>query len=334
MLGSLIPPLAASADLRLTFESATPCRFVISSFALDYALVRETFPAQSDGSRAPKQVLRFPPGTTSRRALDIELPRAATIDAATLRAVLSLRDDRLLPAVAESTPPLQSAPGSPHGVMLEPLHTVAQPVRLAQAVTVCGVTLAVLTLAPSTRLWVEVDQDWQGQPAGRKVAEGSVELGAAGLRTWANVTFGAPAVLTTQQHWLMVGVSSGAALWLLLPDESSLCIFERDVRGEPTPHSAVVGYQALYRYFSRTAPPADAPAAQIEPGCVVSVADVTVDADDPAVDSRAYDLSGALATFLAAQPSTPSTVRVPLAFTSSASGLATVYPPTIQYQLP
>jgi hypothetical protein len=331
LLSELVPPLPDPVEIQLTFASSTPCDLALSTFQVDYALVQERFASGPSGSPPPKQVLRFSSGV-NEQSVEIDMLRTAIVDSANLRAVLSLRSDRATPsAVTEEDGRRTPIPMELQGTWLEPGRVAGQTVRLGEALSASGVALGVLTTASGARLRAEIQPDWNGRPSGRKLTEASVELGEAGARKWVSLLFEAPVVFTTDPHWLLVSLASGGALWLLANDEATVNLFEapKDPRSAFVPLGALRGFQGLYHYFSRAE---SAGALTPDPGCVVWIGEQQVAPDNPAADERHYDISGALTAYLGAQSTSATSVRVPIRFVSATAGLATVYPPTIQYR--
>jgi hypothetical protein len=334
LLGLLLPPLPNSVDLELSITSAGPCDLVISAFKLEFGLVQERFAPGADGRRPPKQVLRFAGSSRSQNSVEVELPRQAVIEAATLRAVFDLRADRPLPEDDDTVTPVE--PAGAQGALLKPGIVAGQRVCVPAALSATGVALGLLPIAPGTRLSVQLEEDYQGAPSGRKLAAATVDLSEPGRRAWATLLFDAPTVITTDPHWLIATVARGAAVWLVARDESTVALFEQPAapndRGGLLARGALPGCHTLYRFLSRTEPSREQ---SVDPGCAVSIADAQIPPGDPTADERIYVLSTALSSHFEAHAATSSAVmvRVPITFTSLTAGLVTVYPPTVRYQI-
>jgi hypothetical protein len=346
--------LPADVNVALVVESDAPCMLSLASFAIAYHLVRQSFP-----SGEPKQVLRFPGDRMVAQQVPVELPGSATVAAATLEVVARFGPDR--PASGSATgaagePSPATVPAETQGVFVGSQQWVAQRTAPAVATAATGLALALLGLAPHTALLVELREDWQGQPAGKTLASGTIVLDPAGARGWSRLPFAVPVVLPAQPCWILAKAAAGSAVWLASPTDAAdtgpaasagaaggeaLRLFERADQTSPwTEVSALAGLRALHAFFSPTVagqapqplavtvgPP---PATGALPGVGAPLIQGTTDASG----NTTFDLAEALATYLIAQPQPPpATATIPLAFTATVPGLVTVYPPRIAYDL-
>jgi hypothetical protein len=299
-LATLPAPLQP-VTVALVLASDAPCRFETTAFNLSYHLVRASFPGGK-----PKQVLRFEGGGPVVREAAVEVPGNALVKTAVLKTSPSFRNG------GSAAPVPGPGLASQTGVRVGGGRQACQRMSLEGARTVQGLSLAVLSLADRTALDVGLQEDHGGRPSGRALLEGSVTLDEAGRRAWVNVP-AADALLPSGRYWVVVRTGRGQAVWLTAEGTEPLLVLGQT-------EGVLEGCQALHRLLARG--PADTPELA-----------VLVGDQEAAAAGETHDLAPALAQHLATLPKVPSLVSVPIRFRSTASGLVTVYPPRIEYDL-
>lgn len=324
------PPI----DVALVIASDAPCQVAIEQFAVEYSLLRSSFPAQAD-----KRVLRFAGAQIETQTLTVRLPVQAHVQSAVLRVAPGFRSDR--PAGAEADSALTgSAPGQAQGVYIGSERWAAQPVTPVQALAVSGIVLGLLALSNGTRLLFELHTDWQGQPSGKKLVEATLDLARSGERTWKTLHVSNSVVLPAQPHWLLLKATRGAAVWLVAPGEPGARLLETSQRGAAwRTVSVLVQMQALYRFFSPTTSAAGQ-APDTAPFTLAVASQVVTPQKGPGASEQrdamlTFDLAEALNVYLKARATAlPGTVvNIGLAFSTGLPGIATVYAPEIAYEL-
>lgn len=313
------PPL----DIALVVESDAECRFELLEFSARAHRVIRTF-----ATGEAKQVLRFEPGGPLAQSARAVVPRAAAVVRAEVTAVESLRDQRLAGSDEEDAG-LSGEP-SALGAYLNPGRAVAQRFTPLAAITVSGLALAFSPLQADTTLTVDLQEDWQGIPSGRSLGGSAVTLTRIGEAVWAIVTLPELVVLPTMPHWIVVRAGTGSGVWLALPSEDTVGLFEQ--RGERTvwsPASALDGLRARYRLLTVGAGSSDG--ADASSPAVLTVGGQTPASSPLDEGSRRFDFKAALNGLLAAAPAEVTTIDVPLHYTSPAAGLVTLKDLHIEY---
>ena len=101
------------------------------------------------------------------------------------------------------------------GAYLDIERWVAQQIVPSQARTVSGISLGILAIVADTELLIELHEDWQDQPSGKKLVLGTIRLDRAGRPAWVLQLFPHAVVLATQPYWLLIKATRGQAIWLL-----------------------------------------------------------------------------------------------------------------------
>jgi len=312
------PVLRTELTVALVVESDAPCQLVIDEFAIGYQLVRRTFP-----DRAEKLVLRFAGDAVATEAVTFHLPKTAVVTAATLTVAAKLRNDAFVDPAINGAPAESLAQAT--GVHLGLARWAAQPLTPAQAVTMSGVVVGLLTLAANTQVAVELYEDWQGQP-GKPLTATTVDLSQGGQRLWQTVRFAEPMVLFAQPYWLLLKALRGAALWLAKEGTPALQMLTQANQRWQTVN-VIANTQGLVHLLAPVVAgnPQLAPVALSIDGVPVTTTPVTTG------DRQRHDLTAALNAALAGSAATSSLARM-LAFTTGQAGTLTVYPPEIIYE--
>lgn len=322
----LADPLAGlpdHIDIALVIQSDAPCALTISGFSIPYHLVQESFPER----QIPKYVLRFTDNRRRTESIPLTLPGNATVQSATLRVSESLRKD--LPVAGTGAVALETALDQQQGAYLDFERWVAQQIVPSQARTVSGISLGLLAIVAETELLIELHEDWQDQPSGKKLLSGTMRLDQAGQPAWVLQLFPQAVVLATQPYWLLIKATRGQAIWLLEHGNRPARTLEEAAHtGAWRVIRSFAGLEALHQLLDMsdgaTQPDGQAPGA-----FAVSVNGVTGTLTTDA--ARTFDLTTAVSTYLASQPSCSGPIAIPLLCTAVVPGIITVYPPRIEY---
>lgn len=154
--------LPAEIDVALVIEANAPCAFEATAFNIGFHLIQTAFPAEVE-----KQVLRFDGEQTTRQTLDLALPTGAQIIQATLRTDASLGKNRPIPNNGLLPDPTLA---QKIGALIDADRWLARFITPAQAISVTGVSVGLVALADGAELQVEIREDRQGGPTGRRLA--------------------------------------------------------------------------------------------------------------------------------------------------------------------
>jgi hypothetical protein len=241
----------------------------------------------------------------------VSLPAGATITKATISTQETLRADRIgaaLPADAED---------SRAGVHVGGDGTTAVAVAVGEAVSATGVALPLVALVAGTEVAIELQEDWQGSPSGKRLAAGTATVAQPGVVERATVFFDA-VVLASGLVWLVLRAAKGEAVWLAAPDETGALRTVRTADGETATENVLPGLVPLFQVFTRSGDAAG------RSGTALAVGAIPVTAQQDGEQST-YDIAAALQACVGAG-------TIPLTFTSTVAGTVTVYPPHIEYE--
>ena len=310
-------PLADPLDVALVIASDAPCRLEINSFAVEARLVQESFAA-----KAEKRVLRFTGGQGTPQSASIALPPGAIVHAASLRAVESLGRDRAPALAGDGT--LSGALDTTTGVTVDTTRWTIQQLVPAGAITATGVVLGLLPLLEQTSVLVEIQEDWQGSPSGKRVAAGTIAVDRVGAPGWVSLQLPDPITLPTRPHWLMVRAASGQAVWLTHAGSAPLGLLDG---------SALIPLAGLEARYGFIVP--SAIAGSLAPSSTLAIGNAVLTSilgNDGAIE---YDLTAALNAALQDAATSLSPMPIPIAITATSSlpSLLTLYPPRVEYDL-
>lgn len=311
------PSLPSQLVVALLLESDAPCQLQLNEFAVGYGLVRHNFP-----DYAEKQVLRFAGTAVETQSVSLPLPAPVTITQATLTVAT-----KLAAGLTEQTATVVLQPAAltqATGIHLGLERWAAQPLTPAQALTARGAVIALLALTPNTQVALELYEDWQGEPTGKKLTAATFLLAHSGVRRWQTVRFPEPVLLFTQPYWLLLKAVRGAALWLAQAGTPAVQMLTQENQRWQTLHVLANTQGLVHLLAPVVAGKQTAPLALSIDGVPVTVAPV------PAGDRQTYDLTAALNATLAAGAALGAIDRS-LAFTTGLAGVLTVYPPAIVY---
>lgn len=313
------PQLPSQLDVALVLESDTPCQLQLDEFVIGYQLVRRNFP-----DYAEKKLLRFAGTTVETQSINLRLPSAAAVTQATITVAAKLGTTELADQSANAV--LQpDALTQAIGIHLGLERWAAQPLIPAQALTASGVLVALLALTPNTQVTLELYEDWQGQPAGKKLIAATLSLAKSGERHWQTVRFVDPVLLFAQPYWLLLKAVRGAALWLAQPGASAVQMLTKENQRWQA-LSVIANTQGLAHWLTPAAAKQAPSLALAIDNCPVSSPPVTTD------DRQTYELTAALHDALANQGATD-LADLALTITTGAAGLLTLYPPMIAYSI-
>jgi hypothetical protein len=320
------PLLPTDLTVALVLESDAPCQLLLDEFVVAYQLVRRTFPA-----RAEKVVLRFAGTTAETQSVKLSLSKQATVTQATLTVAANLDAAK----VANGMPGngfLPDTLAQATAIHLGLERWAAQPFTPAQAITARGLAVGLLALTADAQLALELYEDWQGQPAGKKLFATTLTVGQSGQRLWKTATLDEDLLLATQPYWLLLKAVRGAALWLAQPGESSVqMLIQANNRWQPL--SMLPNTQGLLHLLSLVAPKEQNVPFTLTIGPTTVAPNPKPDPNPNPDDGReTFDLTLALNTALAAPP-TSGLVDIPLSFTTTLAGIVTVYPPVVEYSV-
>ena len=313
------PQLPGQLAVALVLESDAPCQLQLDEFVIGYQLVRRNFP-----DYAEKQLLRFAGATVETQSIHLRLPTAATVTQATITVAAKLGAtgfaDQRADAVLQPDALTQAI-----GIHLGLERWAAQPLMPAQALTASGVLVALLALTANTQVTLELYEDWQGQPAGKKLIAATLSLAKSGERHWQTVHFADPVLLFAQPYWLLLKAVRGAVLWLAQPGALSVQMLTKENQRWQA-LSVIANTQGLAHWLTPAAAKQAPSLVLAIDNCPVSSPPVTTD------DRQTYELTAALHDALANQDATD-LADLALTITTGAAGLLTLYPPMIAYSL-
>ena len=214
-------------DVALIVESDVPCVLDLAALDVAYHPVTRSF-YSGDGKMIDKQILRFPGELSVAREVLVRLPSNTIIKSARLETVESFPTYR----------PLVSGNDSPNalltqdkGVRLNVGRWAAQAIVPPRAISVSGVAVALLAMARDTHVLVELQEDSDGRPSGKKLAAASLTLDQAGRRNWVTLSF--PEIVThfSEPYWILLGTAAGQAIWLADTGDGNLKVLDRTADG-------------------------------------------------------------------------------------------------------
>jgi len=277
---------------------------------LNRLLLQDAYP---DAVAAPseKRVLRFGSESVGEAGVAVILPEGATVSKATISTQEKLRPDRA--AAAQSA----EAGESRVGVHVGADGTTAVSVTVDQAISATGAALPLVALAAGTEVAIELQEDWQGSPSGKRLAAGTATVAQPGLVERATVFFDG-VVLASGLVWLVLRAAKGEAVWLAAPAETGGLRVVRTADGETATETVLPRLAPRFELFTRSGDAAG------RSGTALAVGATPVAAQQDGERST-YDIAAALQALVGA-------AAIPLTFTSTVAGTITVYPPHIEYE--
>jgi len=212
--GVQIPTLPDPLLFELDLESDAPCRFEIDHFAVDYRLLRESFPTGE-----PKQVLRFAGDQLDRQRLTIQLPGGANLHQADIRIHASTADDAAATGASHQgeSPGMIAAAADGRGLRIDARHGWSSPIDLVDAQLARGLDLLLGPLQTGVRLRLELVGDTDGMPGGERLGLAEGTAGPPGTSQWQRLVFQQAILLQPGVYWLTLISLGGAAIWYTRP---------------------------------------------------------------------------------------------------------------------
>ncbi len=309
-------------DVALVLESDAPCRFRTTTFNISYLYARDSW---SNGEL--KQVLHFNGQQVTSQQISFQLPSAAVVASATLVASESFHGPQ---AQLENGGPefFQALIEQDTGSKITNTCWVAQSFTHFEMRSISGIALGLLPITEEAQLQIEIREDFQGYPNGRKLLSETLRLGQPGRRNWSILWFKESIAISTQPHWLLLTTLSGQALWLTQEGTSQICILGKS--DQPTIETKLATFRNIttfHRLFVSASKNHRA-----LPQVSLSIGGQIVPPIALQNNAYVYDLTNSLETYFGSHTS-ELTPMVPLCFSAMASGTVVVYPPHIEYDL-
>lgn len=322
---ALPDPVVGPINVALAFESVAPC---VLEFASQPPPLSVTFTESLKGfaDDAPKKSLRFGDGG-STQTVDIEIPAGTTVVSATVDVAESFPRDR--EASTGDSPTTSQIFDKKHGLHVGQIEWVGQKVTPTEAMSVSGIGVGCIALVDGTELSIELHEDWNGAPSGKKLLQGTFSLRTSGDPTWSMIRLSNSVALSTGGYWLIVNASKGEALWLTERAEDSVSVFESLTEsGHWKKRNTFTGEKAKYYFYSQIND------LQSKSPITLSVDGILVEPTTGGAElggrqnATHYDITKAVSAFLSANPSADATT-ISIELSANVKGYATVYPPAI-----
>jgi hypothetical protein len=320
------PPIPESVEVALVMVSDAPCILDVMEFNVTYRIFLQSL-FSDGGEKIEKLVLRFIGGPDTAQEVPVRLPSNATVESATLETVESFRDDRPLDSGNGDGLP-DSVLAQERGVHVDAERWVVQGIVPPRAITVSGVAVALMATANNTEVYVNLQEDWHGQPSGKRLATGTLMLEEVGRRSWVTLLFPEPIILFSNLYWLLMKASGGRAVWLAeAGDIPARVLEESNNSGAWAELSVLDELQTIHRFISRSK------RAQEQRSISLAIGEHTAQIVDEQDDARTYDLTSGLNDYLGGLPPDGPVATIPITFKATLPGLVTVYPLAIEYDL-
>lgn len=319
-------PAPEFVEAALIAASDAPCVLDVTAFSVTYHLVLQSL-FSDEGEKVEKQVLQLTGDQTTAQEVTVQLPGNADVKSASLETVESFRDDRLIASNNSDGLP-DAIPEQKEGVYVGVERWAAQGVTPPHAISVSGIAVALMATVDNTEVLVELQEDWRGQPSGKKLATGTLMLEEVGRRSWVTLLFPEPIILFSNLYWLLMKASGGRAVWLAEAGDNPVRVLEESNNsGAWAELSVLDGLQTIHRFISRSK------RAQEQRSISIAIGKHTAEIVDEQDDARTYDLTSGLNDYLGDLPSDGPVATIPITFKATLPGLVTVYPLAIEYDL-
>ena len=333
--GASFPEVLEAA---LFIESDAPCLLEVTDFRLTGRPVLAPRLALGTSGDDPKTrddlgengkvVLRYSGEEILSKDIAVSIPKNAAIAAATVRTAESFRACAMDTA-SDAKTLLEELSGKTTGIYLETDKWAAVRATPTALPTLSGLLLGMMSVTAAANLLVELQEDWNGMPSGKVIANGIIDLRGASRRYWPGIRFPNP-VVSLQPLWILVTATTGNAVWLADPGDAPVSILRK--------RSINSTYQIIHQID------ACRPVHIFTSASVKSVATSTLTlsigkrnapVNRQSDERKTFDIAAAVEGYLADHQSDDGEeIPVPLTFTSGMTGLVTVYPPEIVYDLP
>jgi hypothetical protein len=324
------PAIPDLVEVALVCESDAPCDLSID-LDIAYWLVRDSFSIPEGDISAPeKQVLHFNGERLISAGVNITLPRSINIQSATLNIDASFG---LQPSVALKNILQLASSDQNTGAFIGQDRWIAQGVELREAASITGIALSVMAIDTETELSVELQEDWNDRPSGKKLAEARVPVPYVGRRELVRADFQEAITLYTAPFWLILKATRGAAIWNTRPaPEAVMKAYRRHDHDAASAHWVEFKNMSVdYSLFSNSINAiAENPLISLSIG---GLPPEPLNLVDNVLSVSPQHFKSALSTILSDVSPTASSVTILLSFTTVASGFITVYPPHIEFGL-
>ena len=308
--------LPDTIDVALVVESDAPCLLTLTDLNISYLTIPPPF-VSSEGKKMNKHVLRYPGDQLSAQEIPMQIPSDVTIKSAILKTVESFGKGRV---ASESTSGLSQAALSLNtGVFIGTKKWAAQEILPTQAISVSGMALGLMALKTETILLVEIQEDWQGKPSGKKLSEGMIILTKVAQRRWFSLLLSETITLSSQPYWILMKAVQGCAVWFVQPSQHPVHVMEQSSRTATwIEHSVLNGHEGLYQFFSQNVQlqQTQSPVTLSLGGQIVTHMNNSND-HNSLKDSKIFDLTTALNAYLAIQPPSSAPRTLSLTFTAA-----------------
>ncbi len=321
-----LPDIPDNINVDLVLESDTPCVFNATQFKINYTLVRQRSSLPYKGvSPQEKTVVRFPGNALTTETVTMEIPNNAEVIAAGLKTEASLGGKPSY--AAGSMQPLTASHRT--GINIAEDRWVAQQVSPDKAITINGLALGLMNLEKETELLVELHEDWNGQPSGKKVLEARIQLNILGERIWSRIPLRDSIPLATQSYWILLKSAKGTALWFTRSGEGQpVQVLQAAQEKAPlTKITEVKGVEAYYTFFSASTH-GQVPQAPFE----LAMDNTPIPPITMENETINFELKDALNSKLSPDAE-EKLVSISLHLKSAFPGIVTVYPLRIEYRL-
>lgn len=321
-----LPDVPDNINVDLVFESDTPCVFNATQFKINYTLVRQRSSLPYKGiSPQKKTVVRFSGNALTTEAVKIKIPKNIEVITAILNSEASLGGEPSY--VVGGMQPLTASLRT--GINIAKDRWIAQQVLPDKALTINGLALGLMNLEKETELLVELREDWNGQPCGKKLLETKIQLNILGERIWRRIPLRNSIPLATQSYWILLKSAKGTALWFTRSgDFKPVQVLQAAQEKAPlTKITAVNGIEAYYTFFSAS-PHGQVPQAPFE----LAMDNIPIPPITMENETINFELKDALNSKLS-QGAGKELAGISLHLSSAFSGIVTVYPLRIKYRL-
>ncbi|MCP4341029.1 MAG: hypothetical protein GY799_19615 [Desulfobulbaceae bacterium] len=323
----LLPQVPDDIHVDLVLESDAPCNFEASQFIIGYTLIRQRSSFPPEGIIPPeKKVARFTGKALTGESISIGIPGNAKVVSVELKTEASFGSKRFY-AVGNGMEPL----GSQHrnGITITEDRWTAQCVSPDKAIIINRYALGVMALENDTELLVELQEEWNGQPSGKKLAEGKIQLNVLGQRTWSTNNLPTSISLATSPYWLLLKSTKGAALWLTRStDGEPVQVLQAAKAQAPLVKiTAISGVEALYVFFT-CCPQSE----QLEAPFTLTIGDTLLPPKTIERDRISFEIKDAVIAKLSNSGGNQLT-NISIHLNSANAGLVTVYPPRVEYHI-
>ncbi|MBN1931236.1 MAG: hypothetical protein JW786_06470 [Desulfobacterales bacterium] len=319
-----LPDIPDNINVDLVLESDTPCVFDATQFKINYTLVRQRSSLPYKGvTLQEKAVVRFSGNALTTEAVTIEIPKNVEVITANLKTEASLGGKPSY--VVGNMQPLTASHRT--GINIAEDRWIAQSVSPDKAIRINGLALGLMNLEKETELLVELHEDWNGQPSGKKLFEAKIQLKILGERIWSRIPLRDSIPLATQSYWILLKSAKGTALWFTR-NGGVEPVQVLQAAKEKTPLkkiNALNGVETYYTFFS-CCTHGQVKQAPFE----LTIDNAIVPPKTIEKDTISFELKDVLNTKLG-RAEGEGIDSVTLLLSSAFSGLVTVYPPRIEY---